>query len=276
MQKLDLQTAVHLSLQKVVDCMNKKIISILVFVIMLSSMASFANADTQITNMQQSDLQKQIIPIQQSGKHISLNLEEHVDVTIDQPNGQDIQQQTTGSQKFVNLSENVSILTSNLDHNIVAILKENSDRLTTLEKIYNNERIRFNGKIITLTNLNLDLLTNDLDGILKNSVSSVTNEIDKSIASIFSNPEITKTFDHINMQLSTTGSSLHAVSIDLSKYVDDASHLAASSTPVILVLMVPFSGYILLRSEEEKIKLNKNQIFSFCFILILVSSSAVT
>src|SRR5574337_1686076 len=62
----------------------------------------------------------------------------------------------------------------------------------------------------------------------------------------------------------------------ISKYVDDASHLAASSTPVILVLMVPLSGYILLRSEEEKIKLNKNQIFSFCFILILVSSSAVT
>src|SRR5574337_977473 len=62
----------------------------------------------------------------------------------------------------------------------------------------------------------------------------------------------------------------------ISKYVDDASHLAASSTPVILVLMVPLSGYILLRSEEEKIKLNKNQIFSFCFILILVSSSAIT
>src|SRR5574337_2210542 len=62
----------------------------------------------------------------------------------------------------------------------------------------------------------------------------------------------------------------------ISKYVDDASHLAASSTPVILVLMVPLSGYILLRSEEEKIKLNKNQIFSFCFIFILVSSSAVT
>ncbi|HVZ62054.1 MAG TPA: LamG-like jellyroll fold domain-containing protein, partial [Candidatus Nitrosotalea sp.] len=256
--------------------MNKKIISILVFVIMLFSMASFANADIQITNMQQSDLQKQVVPIQQSGKHVSLNLEEHVDVTIDQPNGQNIQQQTTGSQKFVNLSENVSILTSNLDHNVVALLKENSDRLTTLEKIYNSERIRFNGKIITLSNLNLDLLTNDLNGILKNSVSSVTNEIDKSIVSIFSKPGVTKAFDHIDMQLWATGSALHVISIDMSKHVDDVSHLVASSTPIILILMVPLSGYILLRSEEEKIKLNKNQIFSFCFILILVSSSAIT
>src|SRR5574337_582199 len=257
--------------------MHKKIISISIFVIMLFSMASFANADTQINDMQQqSDPSKQIMQIQQTGKHLSLNLEEHVGVTINQPNDQNIQQQIAGSQKSVSLSENVSILTSNFDHNIIAILKENSDRLTTLEKISNNERIRFNGKTISILNSNFISVTNNLYGILQNSQKLIADQIDKPIVSIFYNIEIVKTFDQINFNLHLTETGLYRITSDIAKDVGDISHVISNSTPVILVLLVPLSGYILLRSEDEKIKLNQNQIFSFCFILILVSSSAIT
>ena len=239
-------------------------------------MASFANADTQINNIQQFDPSKQIVSVQQTGKHLSLNFEEHVGVIINQPSDQNVKQQTTGSQKFVSLSENISILTNNLDHNTVAILKENSDRLTTLEKISNNERIRFNGKTISILNYNFDSLTNDLNGVLKSSTKFIVSEIDKPFISIFYKLEISKSLDQIDTQLQHTTTGFYTITSDIAKDVGLASHDLSSSTTIILILMVPLSGYILLRSEEEKIKLNKNQIFSFCFILILVSSSAVT
>ena len=73
-------------------------------------MASFANADTQINNIQQQfDPSKQIVSVQQTGKHLSLNFEEHVGVIINQPSDQNVKQQITGSQKFVSLSENVEM-----------------------------------------------------------------------------------------------------------------------------------------------------------------------
>ncbi|MDC8453782.1 MAG: hypothetical protein LV477_12845, partial [Candidatus Nitrosotalea sp.] len=154
--------------------------------------------------------------------------------------------------------------------------KENSERLTTLEKISNNERIRFNGRTITVSNENSDR-TSELQNVLTNSIKLISQKIDEPIMQIFYKTDLPTSINAITinvLQPTTTG--FYTITSDIVKDVGVVSHDVSNSTPVILLLLVPLSGYILLRSEEDKIKLNKNQIFSFCFILILVSSSTVT
>ncbi|HZS74139.1 MAG TPA: hypothetical protein VFA69_06510, partial [Candidatus Nitrosotalea sp.] len=234
--------------------MNLKIISVSTFLILLFSVTTYANADSQISTTSNPDIPKQILSAQEA-KHLSINLEERVDVSINQPHDQQSDQNVNqyASQKFINLSENVSIFTSNLDHNTVTIIKENSERLTTLEKISNNERIRFNGRTITVSNENFDR-TYELQNVLTNSIKLISQKIDEPIMQIFYKTDLTTSIDAITinvLQPTTTG--FYTITSDIAKDVGGISHDLSNSTPIILVLMVPLSGYILLRSEEEKI-----------------------
>ncbi len=50
-----------------------------------------------------------------------------------------------------------------------------------------------------------------------------------------------------------------------------------SKDSTLLLLVIPFAGFVLIRFENEKIKFyNVQQIFSFIFIIILLSSSVIT
>src|SRR5579872_4936309 len=239
-------------------------------------MTTYANADSQISAISNFDIPKQISSAQ-AGKHLSINLEEHVGVSVNQPHDQPSNQNVNqyASQKFISLSENVSILTSNLDHNAVMVIKESCERLTTLEKISNNERIRFNGRTITVLNENFDRTSYELQNVLTNSIKLISQKIDQPIIQIFYKTDLLVSFDDINTQfLQPTTTGFYTITGYIAKDVGIASHDLSSTT--MLLLLVPLSGYILLRSEEEKISYNKNQIFSFCFILLLVTSSAVT
>ena len=87
-------------------------------------MTTYANADSQISEIPNFDISKQT-SLAHTGKHLSINLEEHVDVSVnqpyDQPNNKNVNQYE--SQKFIILSENVYILKRNLYHNFIKIIK---------------------------------------------------------------------------------------------------------------------------------------------------------
>ncbi|HET6458877.1 MAG TPA: LamG domain-containing protein, partial [Nitrosopumilaceae archaeon] len=75
-----------------------------------------------------------------------------------------------------------------------------------------------------------------------------------------------------NIILSYTNS--NSLENDIIRLAHDVTDI---KNPTILLLLVPLSGYILFRSEEEKFQFfNTRKILSFCFIVILISSTVVT
>src|SRR5574340_1484960 len=172
-----------------------------------------------------------------------------------------------------NQDQNISNNLVSEEYNKIKIVtvKEITNTITTMESIFNFKRIRSDGKSIILYNPILDAneaVKPTIDNILNNKL---VNNIDRELQdTLFKSAHViisdtNKEFFVITNVVAQLGNNL------LLKY-----DISSPNDLTLLVLLVPLSGYILLRSEEEKIKLNKNQIFSFCFILILVSSSAVT
>ncbi len=154
----------------------------------------------------------------------------------------------------------------------ITTVKEITNTVTTMESIFNFKRIRFDGKSVVQYNQVLDAneyVKSPADDILN---SKPVNNLDQKLSDALFKSMYT-------IQSNTNNEFVAIVSVadqfenDLSSF---AHHAASSKDPTLLVLLLPLSGYILIRSEDVRIKYNKNQIFSFCFILILVASSTVT
>ena len=80
-----------------------------------------------------------------------------------------------GVVKTISLSENISIITTGLDHNSITIFKNNNmDKITTLEKLSYPERIRLNGKNILVDNYNANLVLDQFP-IVKITNNLLTN-----------------------------------------------------------------------------------------------------
>ena len=276
--------------------MKIKIISILLFFTLSISSLTIASADSMIINSNY-DSQKSILNTQQkieqsnvikshNSRQLHIDLTENVGIAENKNSQQNPSTPITNisvQQKTINLSERISVLENDLNPNTIALVKQSFVSKTTTDRIWNTERIRFNGKSLVTTNVlwneqtsnvKMSSLINDLQSFEKPINDHVTNNLATTVGKIIFVKPISDSslIAQNNIILFSTNSI--SIENDIIRLVHDVTD---TKNPTILLLLVPLSGYILFRSEEGKFQFfNTRKIVSFCFIVILISSTAVT
>ncbi|HEV2192917.1 MAG TPA: LamG-like jellyroll fold domain-containing protein [Nitrosopumilaceae archaeon] len=270
--------------------MKIKIISLFLFFLLAISSLAIAGADTMVFNnnyVKQTPIDKIQAnfngPSPRPASTVKINLAESLAIINDgtsQPQGKQNEPTTTiTTRQQINLSENLAITTDPQYQNLIAVVKQNSERNSIMERIWNNDKVRFNGRSI-ITN---DDLWNEQTSIDKSNLDvkqflqqlSITDKNNIMISSLdkilFLQPVVT------NIQNVYDVATFFEISNPAKiKFIGLVHDLTDTKNPTILLLLVPLSGYVLFRSEEEKLRFKSKQVLSFCFIVILVSSAVVT
>lgn len=217
--------------------MKTKIISISLVLLFAVSLFSFPNANSiQILNTEITN------PLNQ-GRHLSLSLSETIGITTnDHKNNED---SSLANSKNIELVDNVKIEINNLDQGTLVVFRPLITQLTTMDKISNNDRIRFNGKTYVIKNSHIDStkLANLIAGTheLSNDVKLDIELLEKILTIALLTHKIF--YENVESALITFS------------YLPT---LATPQNPTLLVLLVPISGFILYRSEEIKIQFLKH------------------
>ncbi|HJW19600.1 MAG TPA: LamG-like jellyroll fold domain-containing protein [Candidatus Nitrosotalea sp.] len=192
----------------------------------------------------------------------------------------------TVHHKYVNpqdntVTEKIVVYTS-LNQNSIDLIKQNSDVKTIMDRISNLDRIRFNGRSIISENTlsNQEMHVEKLSSLMKpeSEVYSPINAAIKNNLVTQNQVLFTDLFTkEISQDLQHGVESLFlisdAVDGNLLFFIHDLSN---AQNPTMFLLLIPFSGYILIRAEGGKFQFNKKRSLSFCFIMILVISSFTT
>ena len=142
--------------------MKIQIISLCVFFLLALSSVAFVAADQIILDPNNVNVNKKLQTIVDSpimnhhSKEFQINLSEDVGLnTNDQPKDTDpINKKINLKLKQINLSEELSITTNTPNQNFIIIVKQNNDNVkTTMDRISNSDRIRFNGRSISTQNI---------------------------------------------------------------------------------------------------------------------------
>jgi hypothetical protein len=215
-------------------------------------------------------------PVQVS-RHLEIALSENVGIASNDqtPGGQQNTNQKTLSQnKMVSLSDVVTISSNDNERNFV-LVKPNVIQVTTLDRIWNPERIRINGRTITVDNqMSYDLPAGKLSSLMGNQQSSVRSAINfAQIDGLFSFVEQSE----INLFSFKPIGLPFVQSSPLQNQITGIDHLTPKNeTPVLVLLLIPVTGYILIRSSKNKIQTRSKQILSLCFSIIIISSIVTT
>ena len=201
-----------------------------------------------------------------STDHNVLLFEKVTIVTNNESNDDIVSQQQIQSTKNISLTEKLSILENDTLDNLINYVKHNSEKLTTLERIYPN-RIRDNTKLdldeitssITLKQVVDNYNINDL--ISKQSLN-VNLDLVKYSIPIFS------IFDFVQNNNVLSNNDLVASTQNVLSVVDE-------NNQYFLVLLVPLSGYILLRTESRNNNFINTRLASSSILTIILISSAV-
>ena len=178
--------------------------------------------------------------------------------------------QTYHVHNIIALSENLAITTSSFDQHLNLIAKQNSERITTAERISNLDRIRSASKYLQ----NNELVGNQLNSFDKIPVVNYASDQSVRLDYLYVDQIISKFSLDMGNDVSTLFMEINLPVHEIQDLYDKSS---VDNNNLLLILLIPFSGYLLVRSENQKLKIsNKNRILSFCFIVILVSSAAVT
>ena len=261
----------------------------LLFIIAISSM-SYANADSIIIDHDVNYPPKLNNVADQIGsenkiftKHQSLDLMDGLKLVSNDNSINDLADlQKSTIKKSINLSESLTMSEIRLHQESIILVKQNFDRITSMEKIWSIDRIRFDGKQLKIENIPYYAeLENDLTHS-KVFTEKMYNEISpENIEQFF-----VLQFDKIIVKQSFvefTLSEYQKIPIILQnvKYLEQslqqsANAVANPKNPIILTLLVPFAGFLLIRYEEVKIKYNKNRLLSFFLIVILITSTVIS
>src|SRR6185312_13709286 len=258
-----------------------KQISIFIFFVLSMSSVSMAFADQKSMDTILLD-QNKIVHDQNfhkqtltQNKLVTLSLSENLGVKSNDDSsaaGQEshVVVQTYHVHNIIALSENLGITTNSFDQHLNLIAKQNSERITTAERISNLDRIRSASKYLQ----NNELVGNQLNSFDKVPVVNYLN--DQSVGldyALYVDQIISKFSLDMSNDISTLFTDINLPVHEIQNLYDKSS---GDNNNLLLILLIPFSGYLLIRSENHKLKIsNKNRILSFCFIAILVSSTAV-
>jgi len=210
---------------------------------------SFATSDNSILNDD-----SKVIP--EINNHYEISFSESLSISTDDetleqsPITQNHQPQIV-THKKISFSEKISMNLNVIGDDVINFVKEQLDRKTILERIFEKTKpIRINS--------NLDKQVISLDYVNDDSEINF-NYLDLNSMQNFL--EIT------NQEQQILWNSL------LSFENNDEHSIFSTETPIILVLALPVIGYILLRSEKEKIEFYEIRKLSSIFILIVMSST---
>src|SRR5579885_455335 len=202
-------------------------------------------------------------------KHTTVSLEESISVNTndDSNNLQNYLTKIRTTNKIVLLTDTLTLQTVNMDQAIFLPTQIKPEKITTLDRILNPERIRYNGKAIVFESPQVSF--NDVMKLPQQFADQILQNLDKE-------PQLNLAqFDVMVSPIFVAAENdLHQFNNNLLIFVHDVS---SPDSNVLLVLLVPLSGYILIRSENEKLKIkNQTKFLSSFFIVILLSSTAVT
>lgn len=209
-------------------------------------------------------------------RQIQINFEENVGIAEnnDKPTTSQLNYQSTNKQ--VNISETLSFNITTINQSTVT---EGSytDNIAIPERILNSAKIRSDGKTIQIDELqwseqSFNAKLGDSEKLISDKpvIANVINNIDNTLNKILSPknmPSMVIITKQNNLDLLLFANSInHDVNITF-------HHIADQQNPTLLVLLVPLSGCILLRTEEINLNVFRSrQFFSFCFIVIPSSS----
>ena len=167
-------------------------------------------------------------------------------MTNDELNASNISQQLIPSTKIIKLTETLLISENNKSYNIIPYLKHNSEKLTVLERIYPNrirDNIKFDFDEITLSSITPKQIidnSNTDDLISKQSLNVNLDIVKYSIPTFL-------IFDFVQNNNDVFSNSHNLLDGFTHNTIPDAN----KNNQYLLVLLVPLSGYILLRTESR-------------------------
>ncbi len=269
--------------------MNTKLISILIFFVISFSSISYTHAETlPLSDGLKNDIPNNFVKSQENTKAsnaVSIDLSENIGMSSgDEKPSDHYSEKYAGyvirMHKQIDLFDNVTIIIPPADQDFISLAKVNFDNVAMMERITNNNKIRFDGKSI-ITNEILWTDQNKDDVFTTLYLTELGNQIQnagKHYSNILSSWEnlsvdqitnFVSTIDNPNSYLKITNSFENDIS--------NGFHSVSVQYPTLLVFLIPISGFLLLTSEKEKIQFaNKKQILSSFFIILLLSSSTVT
>ena len=272
--------------------MNPKIISLFVIVTIVFSSFSFAHSDYDVAATSEADHAIKTVTSdhnskstvdQQSKNHViqlseSLGMQTNGDQRqISQPT---ISDENSQYQKSIDLHETLMITANNLPQNIVFMIRYNPNQITTMEKISNMERIRFNGRSIIVSTIPTyyesynELSNKKFADQFFNTVKDDYIISSNLVKSIFSDAILKvndiKTSDDTDQIIIFT-------SLIQKNLVSDLHNFVGPDYPVLVILLAPISGFILARADNIQFNFIISRRFvSLCFVIILVGSSIVS
>ncbi|HEX5456760.1 MAG TPA: LamG-like jellyroll fold domain-containing protein [Candidatus Nitrosotalea sp.] len=216
-------------------------------------------------------------PSSHMSKTVRISFTENMGVSI---NSESQQKQDVVLPKIstiynIQLSENLRIYTNNYNPNFVSIVQQNFEK-TTMDKISNSDRIRISGKKIVIENSIPTEKLSDRNPILLNTIPLVQKNINENNVMYVLDKIWSDNTNLVSLvQFGSEDFYLQLNSVE-NNVIYTLHGLADPNNPTLLVLLIPLSGFLLIDIKEVKLRYNLKRIFSFCFIVILVASSAVT
>ncbi|MDE2590237.1 MAG: hypothetical protein KGL95_11325, partial [Patescibacteria group bacterium] len=180
-------------------------------------------------------------------------------------------------QTQIILVENIGIKESMLNRNLIIIDKQHNQEVTSMDRILNSDRIRFNGKYVVAhddNSWNTHLLKTVTSYVVseEKNISQLSLRVAKSQNAFAINDIVLPTSKIISTTQSNVvefSSYLHLVA---STFIADAHDAADGKNPTIFLLLVPLSGYLFAKTEEVDFRFVRSKQFSsFCLVIILVS-----
>ncbi|HYL66466.1 MAG TPA: LamG-like jellyroll fold domain-containing protein, partial [Nitrosopumilaceae archaeon] len=276
------------------NSIRTKKIPLFIFILLASSMIANVDASSTIPNMDNAagvlgnsgkiiDQSNSIKT--ESHRHFQVSSSENIGISDTNGNPQNDQVTPNPTpilkNKYVVVQETLSFRTEIVNPNVVLIAKHESQFSTTLERISNVVKIRYNGKIMFVDDLSWNHHSAVTADFIKNIKLSTINWNDDNPLKIVE--KLLKTLSYKNnFSTLAIASGSNDLLSSFSQSIDDNINRTTHGVdnlknPAIFLLLVPLSGYILARSEEVKLEFFRmKQFVSFCFLIILVSSVIVT
>jgi len=222
----------------------------------LSSGTSFASAELVPENFE---------PVSTS-KHFTIDLKEDIGFT-------ETKKQLPKFNHFnVSLQEKIAVFNESAREEIV-LIKHDSDKKALLERIFDRQS---------------KIKTNELKLLEKFSSSTLAyHEIDTTDDQSINQYDLS--FDGLFFELDDLILNINTEFL-ISNYFPDDQIISSQinvdflidqifdpENPILLILLIPFAGFILIRYDNEQIKFYRlKQFFTLIFVVLLVSSAVIT
>ncbi|WP_160289370.1 LamG-like jellyroll fold domain-containing protein [Nitrosopumilus adriaticus] len=200
-------------------------------------------------------------------KYFSINLTEKMGIA-------ETKKQSDKSKiHSITLKESINV-TNNPSKNEIILIKYDSDRKLMMERIFdrqskfekNNSKLLQTVSLSTLLYHEQNFIDNNLIfSIYDSSIDEIFLSVNNFIPNIFDSEKIISNLSNIDKIFNQNNIEI------LNDQIFDVEN------PILLILLIPFAGFVLIRYDNEQTKFYQiKQFFTLAFIVILLSSAVIT